>query len=150
MPRDILLEKTDQDDFFDISFENGDFKSTEGLDTSIIMSIFIDKRASESQIAEPSLRRGWHGNELNDDPTYEIGSTLYLSEQSRLNQETLNRDIASINEGNLHFIEDNIAKNINVTGEVLQNSEQINIQYIRFDDTILNKQFLLWENTKSV
>ena len=43
--QDILIEQQ-SDGTFDIEFENGDFKSTTGLDTAIIMSLFIDKRAT--------------------------------------------------------------------------------------------------------
>lgn len=76
--------------YWDISFEDGDYKQTSFLDTAILMSLLIDKRASKSEVPSLQLRRGWWGNKVGDYPNYEIGSKLWLLSQSRLTQETLN------------------------------------------------------------
>ena len=86
--RDILLEK--QNGIYDISFENGDFKLTEGLDSSIITSVFVDQRAEPSEVSAPELRRGWVGNEQNEDPNYQVGNKLWQFFQARAIQSTVN------------------------------------------------------------
>jgi phage gp46-like protein len=144
--RDILLEKTD--DYYDISFQNGDFKTTTGLDTSIIMSLLIDSRAESSEVAEPSLRRGWIGNEQNETPDHQIGSKLWLLDQSRNDQSAINRGEAYILNGLQWFLDENLAKDIQVSGQKVSD-DQINfdVQFTRFNNSILNIQFGLWQNT---
>jgi len=144
--RDILLEKSDE--YFDISFEDGDFKLTEGLDTSIIMSLLVDIRAEASEVTEPSLRRGWIGNEQNDDPDHEVGSKLWLLEQARNNQNSINRGISSATECFQWFLTDEIAKDVNVSGESTSSDKiELNVVFTRFNNSVLNIQFDLWENT---
>lgn len=142
---DILLEKSGQ--FFDFSIENGDFKLTKGLDTALIMSLFIDKRATQGQVSDPARRRGNLIDELNEDQDYQLGSTLWLSDQARANQETLNRDIASANDALSWLILDGIAQNIQVTGASTNGTESIDVKIQRFDDENFNQQFVLWQNT---
>ena len=54
--QDILIEQQ-SDGTFDIEFENGDFKSTTGLDTAIIMSLFIEQLKRFSPIQTVLGRR---------------------------------------------------------------------------------------------
>lgn len=143
--RDILLEKSG--DLFDISFENGDFKTTEGLDTSIIMSLLTDQRAESSEVSEPSLRRGWLGNEMNEDPDYELGSKLWLLDQARAVEKSVNDGVSFAKEAFEWFLDDQLTKDNEVTGSLLSEGIQINITFVKFDNTILSKQFNLWENT---
>lgn len=144
--KDILLEKQ-SDGTFDITFENGDFKSTDGLDTAIIMSLFVDKRATEDEMPDASLRRGWIGNELNSNIDYEIGSKLWLLDQSRVVQKTVNDSESYVADGVSHFIDDSIAKQIDVSSTSSGSNIEINIEFTRDDNQIENKQYLLWENT---
>jgi phage gp46-like protein len=147
--QDILI-KQQPDGTFDIEFENGDFKSTTGLDTAIIMSLFVDKRASQDEISEPSLRRGWQGNELNNDSDYEIGSKLFLLDQSRATQKTVNNAESYASDGLSHFIQDGIAKKIDVSGESSGSNVTLNIEFTRDENQVDSKQYMLWENTSIV
>ena len=88
--QDILLEQ-DEDNIYDISFENGDFKLTDGFDTAIVLSLFTDARADSSEVSEPILRRGWIGNEQNENEDDNFGSKIWLLEQARTNEDTSNR-----------------------------------------------------------
>lgn len=78
MPRDIELTQ-DTNSNFNINFENGDFKLTDGLDTAIFMSVFAEKRASKTQVKKPTLRRGHFSNEFNDIENYQVGNTGWLN-----------------------------------------------------------------------
>lgn len=143
--RDILLENTDNG--YDISFENGDFKSTEGLDTSILMSLLIDKRASESEVSEPRRRRGWIGNEQNDQADYQIGSKIWLKEQSRITTQTANECADYAFDSLKWMIDDNLVKNVTVNGRIVDEKIQIEVIFQRFDNQIFSDQYVLWENT---
>ena len=63
---------------------DGDILSEDSFDTAIIVSLLTDRRANESEVLEAQNRRGWIGNEST--PGIEIGSKLWLFEQSRLNR----------------------------------------------------------------
>lgn len=88
MSLDIAWEKSKG--YYDISFTDGDYTTTTFLDTAVYMSLYIDKRASSSEVPNPQLRRGWWGNKVSAYPNYDIGSKFWLLQQARLNQDTLN------------------------------------------------------------
>ena len=54
----------DETGIYDIAFENGDFQLVNSFDTSLIISLFADARATASQVPQSQLRRGWWGNRL--------------------------------------------------------------------------------------
>lgn len=114
MPRDIKLRKDDKG-LYDIDFENGDFALTDGLDTAIVLSIFDEKRASSTQVEEPSLRRGHFINEFADIEGYEVGSLQWLYTAQNANSNSNATNIENALRGGLRwFIEDGIAKNVAV------------------------------------
>jgi phage gp46-like protein len=150
MKTDTLLIKQDNGTF-DIEWENGQIKFTEGLDTAIDLSFYGEKRASESEVARPERRRGWVGNELFDVigfRGYEVGNKLWLLSQARITQRNLNLGISYIKNGLNWLIEDKLAKNVNVSG-IIENNEKykFTIEIVRFDNTVLKRQYNLWENT---
>lgn len=148
--QDIELLKN-EDRIYDISITNGDFTSIDGLDTAILMSFLIDKRAESSEVGEPSARRGWIGNEQNEDPDYEIGSKLWLLDQARILQDTVNQSVDFTRESLLWMIDDSLIKDIQVTGEIVDQRDITNrVVFLRFDNTTFNKQFDLWDNTNLV
>ena len=67
--------------------DDGDILTEDAFDTAIIVSIFSDRRADESEALIPEMRRGWIGNEST--PGIEIGSKLWLYEQARLTRTIL-------------------------------------------------------------
>jgi len=148
--QDIKLEKN-SDNIYDISIVDGDFESVDGFDTAILMSLFIDKRANQAEVSESSLRRGWIGNEQNDDEDYEVGSKLWLLDQARLNQDSVNRAIDFTRDGFIWMIEDSQVKDVQVTGQEFHPTNiSVTVSFVRFDNTTFNKQFNLWENTDLV
>lgn len=136
--------------YYDISITEGDFTLIDGLDTAIELSLFVDKRADESEVAEASLRRGWIGNEQSEDPEYELGSKLWLIEQARSIQNTLNKAIDYSRDCLNWMIPDNLIKDLTVDGSISDDKITINNTFVRFDNSTFNKQFVLWENTTIV
>jgi phage gp46-like protein len=61
---------------------DGDIETEDFFDTAVVVSLFADRRANESEVPESSRRRGWIGNEYT--PGFEMGSKLWIFEQSRL------------------------------------------------------------------
>lgn len=74
---------------FDIEIdEHGDIKTADGFDTPMIVSLFSDARAFESEVQDPAKRRGWIGDEATGDNT---GSKIWLFDQARLTRTVANR-----------------------------------------------------------
>lgn len=117
MKKDIKLEL--QNGYFDVAIEDGDFANEDGFDTAIWVSLFTDARASVSQVLLPERRRGWLGNIVSTVTDRQLGSFLWLTEQRRLTQDTLNEMIDYSRKALNYLIEDNIALKIEVTGEII-------------------------------
>lgn len=82
----------DADGIFDLVIDEAaaDFGVTEGLESAILVSLFSDRRADESEVPNPMQRRGWIGNTIASTPTDNHGSGLWLYEQRRMTQEIAN------------------------------------------------------------
>ena len=135
------------DGFFDIQIEDGQFVTENAFDTAILMSLFEERRADESQQPVNFLRRGWWGNELADVEDFEIGSLLWLLYQARSTNDTVNNAVSFTNESLQWMIEDNFLSNIEVTGSRDESKVTVNIDFIRRNDVVDSKGFTLWNNT---
>lgn len=120
---DIKLVLNEDDGYYDIDFdENGDFLMTNGLETAILMTVLAERRADESEITSADKRRGDWSNESNDINEYEVGSKFWLIDQARILQETINVGIDSLESGFEWMIDDDIIKEVNVDGDIIDNS----------------------------
>lgn len=115
--REIKLEMANS--AFDIVIEDGDFANEDGFDTNIWVSLFSDARANESQVIVPENRRGWLGNLVSEVPERQLGGYLWLAEQRRLNQSTLNEITDYIRKSLEWMIVDEICLKIEVTGNII-------------------------------
>lgn len=104
---------------FDIVIANGDFANEPGFDTNIWVSLFTDARADVSQVIVPENRRGWLGNTVAEVPERQLGGYLWLAEQRRLNQDTLNEVVDYIRKSLEWLVEDNIVLKITVSGAIV-------------------------------
>lgn len=109
----------DLDNRFDFSIEDGDIAGVNGFDTAIWVSLFTDARATESQVLLPQYRRGWPGNLVSTVPDRQLGGLLWLIDQRRLNQATLNAAVDYARGSLSWLVEDNLALDVNVTGEIV-------------------------------
>lgn len=143
---DILMEK--DNGFYDLAFDNGDLKSTQGFTSALLMSIFCERRATPSEVAPPEKRRGWWGNAFLGFTDFEIGSKLWLLSQARADQVTLNNSITFATNALDWLIDDKYIDKINITAEYNeQNILLLAIQLLIGQDIVLNIGFKLWQNT---
>ena len=115
--REIKLEM--ENGAFDIVIENGDFANEDGFETNIWVSLFTDARADESQVIVPENRRGWLGNLATEVPERQLGGYLWLAEQRRLNQDTLNEVIDYIRKSIEWMVTDELCLKIEVSGSII-------------------------------
>jgi phage gp46-like protein len=86
-----LAYEQDADGVFDFVIDDdaGDFKTDDGFEAAIVVSLFSDRRAYSSEVRDPMKRRGWIGDLVSEVPNDRHGSGLWLYEQHRLTQETV-------------------------------------------------------------
>ena len=141
-----LIQNTENE--FDVQFENVDFKLVDIFDTSLTISLFADARALPSQIPISQLRRGWWADQFDDDfPLFETGSRLWLLEQARNNQLTLNNAIDFAKNALQWLVVKNHAISVDVTGSFTQNGIRLAIIINRANSIVETRYFDLWNNT---
>lgn len=146
---DLKLTKTSAG-YYDISFTDGDFTLTDSFETAILMSLLCEVRADASEVPAPEHRRGWWGNEVATVPNYQIGSKLWLLEQARNNQNTLNLAVNYV-KNSLQWLEDDgYIKKIEVNGLQSISDITVEIKLIRSQDRVDTLYFNLWDNTLSI
>lgn len=144
---DIKLVKQ-PDTSYDVEFEGGDFKIDDGLETSLIVSLLSDRRAAESQIFQPELRRGWIGDLVTTLPGFKLGSHLWLSEQAKITQETLS-NLEDAAEKSLGWMLSNgLILSVGATATPIAASDVLlNITLTSPDGSVAIKAFNLWKRT---
>lgn len=116
MRQDILI-KSDGKGLYDIEIDGFDFASAEGFESAIPTSFFTDARASAVQVQEAINRRGWIGNILFADIGRELGGLLWLLEQARITDDTLNFAKTYCQDSLQWMIDDGLARSIRVSIE---------------------------------
>lgn len=145
MTTDAVLTIDPSTGFYDFTLdENGDIKTEDFFDTSLLYSIFGERRASPDEMVEASLRRGWIGN--SDD--FENGSKIWLLSQSRLTRDVLNRLQDEAEKALQWLVDDGLIVSIDqVVATVSKGRVVLDITIRRSRDKVDRKFFVLWENT---
>lgn len=141
-----------ESDLFDLEIDtDGDLKGSNSTNTAVDMSLGTDKRAVPSEIKEASLRRGWVGDIFNTVPNYEIGSKWWLRDQGRLTNESVNFIVGDTKKALNWMLEDKEISNLEVIGikKIRLNELEIKIRFI-IDDNIVERVFILWENSRFI
>lgn len=128
MAIDLKLTQ-DETGLYDISFENGDFKLVDDLETALLMSIYFKQRASDDQVHVPQYRQGHFTDVFNADSNYEVGSLAwYFTEQAKITEENISLLEDTIkNDGLQWLIDDNIVDDISVNAEISNNNITLEI-----------------------
>ena len=148
MTTDAVLTVDPSTNLYDFNLDaNGDIDTEDFFDTSILYSLFGERRASPDEVVDARLRRGWIGNR----PEFENGSKLWLFQQSRLTRDILNR-IADEAEKSLQWlVDDGLAVAINdVSANVSKGRVVLDITIRRSRDKVDRRFFTLWDNTGAV
>lgn len=143
---DAVLSKSSSG-LYDFSLDSsGDIETEDFFDTSILMSIYCERRATATEMPVSKYRRGWIGNEST--PGFEIGSKVWLFEQARLTRETLNGINSVVKDSLQWLIDDGIALEIAVTSSLTQsNTIAVDVTITRPSSNVERRFFELWENT---
>ena len=137
-----------QNGCYDLEYKDNDFIEDGGLETSIIISLFSNKRISEDQRQELSLRElgGWWGSSLIDPDSDEVGSRFWVLTRAKATIETLRLIEDYAMEALNYLIEDGVASSIEVNASYNQGlTLNLEIQIFRpFNE--VSKFSILWDN----
>lgn len=144
MASDIIIRQ--DKGYYDFEWSgDGDIPVDQALDTTILMAIYEEERANNSEIAIDELRRGWIGNEST--PGFEQGSKFWMFEQERITSSMLAELGTVINNGLQQLVDDNIAISTSANASFTGGQIVIEIIFERPSGKIERKLFTLWNNT---
>lgn len=134
------------ENYYDITFTDGDFTLTEGLITALMMSIFCEQRDEALEV--PQMRGGWAGNQFQSIEGFQQGSLIWTLYQSTANEDATTQAQQFIEDGMAWLIEDGILKDVESEVNVVANYKlQAKITITRNDDTQSVLFYDLWINT---
>jgi len=92
----------------------------DGLESAVIISLFTDRRAdTDDDIPDGTLeKRGWWGDDFNDDAADRIGSRLWLLSREKQLPEVLNRARQYAEEALRWLIDDGVAESVEVAASI--------------------------------
>ena len=148
MATDAVLTRQTQNAYDFSIAENGDILTDDFFDASILVALFTDKRATSEEMPVSQLRRGWIGDESNQDG-FEGGSKIWLYEQAKLTRDTLNGLATEANNALAYFVEDDIAISIFSSADLIDGVTTLTITITRPNSRVDRRFFELWNNTAS-
>lgn len=114
MTQDLLI-KADENGIYDLVIDGSDFSSAEGFETAIAISLFTDSRAPAVQVQEAQKRRGWVGNILTAIASRELGGLLWILDQTRITEDTLNFAKSFAQDSLQWLIDDGLVRSVSVS-----------------------------------
>ena len=126
---------------------DGDVLTRDSFDTYILVALFTDARASESEVARPERRRGWVGNEYT--PGFEMGGKLWLwTEQRRLTRSTINGIQSAAIDALQSMVEEDLAVAVrNARAVVEDDGLSLEVDILRPGSQVEKRHYDLWQNT---
>jgi phage gp46-like protein len=116
---DIALQQIGVGNFnLQLNAAGDDLLADDGLETSVIISLFSDKRLPDGQTPNDGTNdpRGWWGD-LGDADGQQIGSLLWLLWREKVLPATVERAVEYCKDALQWMINDGIASAVNVIGE---------------------------------
>ena len=105
----------------DLSFEDNDLVSDDGLETAVLLSLFTDRRADEADVLPAGVtdRGGWLGDELTDIAGDKTGSRLWLLDREKRSQRVPDRAVEYAREALKWMLDDKVTDKIDVSAVFL-------------------------------
>lgn len=106
----------------DVAVVANDLQGDAGLETAVLLSLFIDRRAEDGDVLPDGAtdRRGWWADELAPIDGDKIGSRLWLLARAKPVRETALRAEEYAREALAWLVEDRVATRVEVSAEIAQ------------------------------
>ncbi len=145
---DAVLTIDPATQLYDINIDaQGDIETADFFDTSLLYSLFGERRANKDEVVDARLRRGWIGNEGKD---FENGSKLWLFQQARITATNMSRIADEAKKALQWLVNDGFAVSIEVeevTIDIRRNKLVLILNIRRSLDKVERRFFDLWDNT---
>lgn len=127
----------------DFAIVDDDLASDEGLQTAVLLSFALDRRAEDSDTlpTDDGDLRGWWGDQFSENPDDKIGSRRWLLARSKLTPALLPTIEAYDRESLQWLIEDQVAASIGLEYEIEGNRLDTSIIVRRGDGTEVSVRF---------
>lgn len=135
--------------YWDIAYDSaGELSLEDGFDTAVLMSIYCEKRASESEVPESIRRRGWIGNKYWNEDGSENGSKFWIHvEKGRVTNLTLNEIKNAAQNGLNWFIEQGFLEDIETGIENIDGVPKL-VATLSYSPSRIEKRYYdIWRNT---
>lgn len=144
--QDVLI-RANSVGLYDLVVDGNLFASAGGFETAIPVSLFTDARAPAALVAEPQNRRGWIGNLMTAQTMRQLGSILWVLDQARITQETMNIARLAAQDAFSWMTEDGVA--LSVLVDVTRASKGGFTIAIQITDTsnVVSRYQTLWRAT---
>lgn len=150
----IDIELVQRDTYLDIDFDEiGALKTTDSLDTTVMVSLFEDARANPEQAFLPEHRRGSWVNILNSVQGFVRGSLLWLLAQARLTTDTVNKAKDYTERSLQPLIDDDVIERFEVEAFrrdgkleiIIKLFDGLGVSEVRFPDALNNMSLIFNE-----
>jgi phage gp46-like protein len=144
--QDVLI-RANSDGLYDLVIDGNLFASAGGFETAIPVSLFTDARAPAALVSEPQNRRGWIGNLMTAATMRQLGSILWILDQARITQETLNIARLAVQDAFQWMVDDGVA--LGVLVDVTRAPKGALLITIQITDTsnVVSRYQTLWRAT---
>lgn len=118
----------------DVLMIDDDLASDRGLETAVLLSLFLDRRAETDDIppsGDPNDRRGWWADQFAAVERDRMGSRLWLLDRSVRTNETARRAEEYVREALAWMLEDRVASAVDVVIETTANALLIGVELQR-------------------
>ena len=143
----------DSEGVFDILVDapNGDFVTTNGEDSALLVSLFSDRRAHADEVANTMHRRGWIGDLVSDVLGDRHGSGLWLYEQRRLTPEVASGIRTEAEQALTWMVEQSLVKSVSaeVSRDQAKRSLFLNITCALPEGGSFSESYTLANNTRT-
>lgn len=104
----------------DVALGAADLQTDDGLDTAVLLSLFLDRRAdADDGVSIDDDPRGWWGDTFADDAGDQIGSRLWLLSREKQLQNVATRARTYAEEALAWLVDDGIAASVAVQAEFI-------------------------------
>ena len=118
----------------DVTITGTDLDADRGLVTSVLLSLFTDRRAENDDVppsGDDRDRRGWWADEFADIEGDRVGSRLWLLARSKLTRETALNAEEFVREALAWMLEDKVVASVEVATELTTTALLISIELLR-------------------
>lgn len=105
---------------YDIDFQGDDLESDDGFETAVIISLFSDRRVTQTELYEGiDTKRGWFGDLTSPFEGDLIGSKLWLLDRGKMDANARNLVEEYAREALQWFVDDGVAESLDVTATIV-------------------------------